>query len=369
MSDKEKNPIEALNALPGSLRPMGTAPDIDPMERPLWEIDPDFLNPYSPLPEILTFATIGKRPALPLTGIVTFSAKQKKGKSLSTYAFAIPLLSGKTFSTITPLQTPNLIVVFDMEMSETTLIQRALAQVRAIGENGQRFIVCPLKGLTIEAMLTKIEEKIKRYNPPIVVIDQAGKLIEDTNDTKSSNLLTNRLDVWSKDRAVWVVMHENKSKEDTNMRGHFGSYLSFAAVEAYTVDKKDGIFTITYKEGRDTEADNAATVDFILNPNTKQIESADAALLQQRESEAEHWRNNMRRIFGDDTELPHSEIVKRIMEQDKLEKRAAETKISKATSARAIEKISADRRAPYRLTSAAGDFANLNFEEDEEDLI
>lgn len=369
MSDKEKSLRDEVNDLPGTIPMMGAAPTpIDPMKQPLWEVDEDFLNPYNPLPDIVTWCKIGERPALPKQGIVTFSAKQKKGKSLSTYAFALPLLSGRKFDTITPTETPNMIMVFDMEMSETTLTQRALSQVKTIGENGQRFLICPLKGLPIETMIERIEAKIEKYNPPIIVLDQAGKLILDTNDTKTSNTLTNLLDNWSKERAVWVVMHENKSEQDTNMRGHFGSYLSFAAVEAYTVDKKNGIFTVTFKEGRDTEADGAATVNFILDSETKAIKDATAAMEQSKETEAEEWRNDFRLIFGKSETLSHSDLCKRIMESQGLENRAAKEKIKNAVAAGAIEKTGKGHFDPYRLTSpnsAAADFAGLAEEEDD----
>ena len=367
MSDKEKSLRDEVNDLPGTIPMMGAAPTpIDPMKQPLWEVDEDFLNPYNPLPDIVTWCKIGERPALPKQGIVTFSAKQKKGKSLSTYAFALPLLSGRKFDTITPTETPNMIMVFDMEMSETTLTQRALNQVKTIGENGQRFLICPLKGLPIETMIERIEAKIEKYNPPIIVLDQAGKLILDTNDTKTSNALTNLLDNWSKERAVWVVMHENKSEADTNMRGHFGSYLSFAAVEAYTVDKKNGVFTVTYKEGRDTEADGAAQVNFILDEETKAITDATAAMEQQKEDEAEKWRKDFKLIFGEDETLTYSDMLSRIMKNQGLQKSAAGTKIEKAKTAGAIEKTSTQRNAPYRLTDPSNDFADIDPSEEDD---
>lgn len=55
-SDKEKSLRDEVNDLPGTLQPMGA---VDPMSRPLWEIDKDFLNPYQSLPEVLTWAKIG----------------------------------------------------------------------------------------------------------------------------------------------------------------------------------------------------------------------------------------------------------------------------------------------------------------------
>lgn len=364
MSDKERNPIEALNALPGTLRPMGEAPTVDPMAQPLWEIDPDFLNPYKELPPIQTWAKMGDRPALLKEGITTFSAKQKKGKSLSTYALAIPLLSGRIFDSVTPLDRPRLVIVFDMEMSEATLTKRVLTQVQSIGDNGCRFIVCSLKAKSIEERITVIEDKIKKYNPDIVVIDQAAKLVYDINNTTECGGITDSLDKLSIGRAVWVVMHENKSEGDTNMRGHLGSYLSFAAVEAYSVDRKDGVFTITPKEARDTDTDNAACVRFALDEGYRIID-ATSLIERNQEAETEKWRNDFKTLFRDDQELTHAELRKRVKEQLHITSDStAEMKIRRAKEVGAICKVDPNNsRSPYRLTTstnAVSDFDDLD---------
>lgn len=328
--------------------------------RPIWETDPDFLNPNKVLDPLQTWCKMGDRPALPKEGIVTFSAKQKKGKSLSTYALAIPLLSGNTFDTLTPSKRmsadgketadrPNLVMVFDMEMSATTLTNRVLRQVQTIGEYGSRFVVCPLKAKSIADRISTIAAKVEQYRPDIVIIDQAAKLVQDINATAETNTITDLLDKLSIGRAVWVVMHENKSEADTNMRGHLGSYLSFAAVEAYSVDRKDGIFTITPKEARDTDTEDAACIRFALDTEGRIID-ASAIFREAQEREAESWRNNFRALFGSDKYLRSMELVERIKTQEGLEERAAKTKIAKARDLAVIRKTSGDRQAPYELT-------------------
>ena len=247
---------------------------------------------------------------------------------------------------------PNLVLVFDMEMSETTLINRVQSQIRTIGEYGTRFVVCPLKGKSIEERIAIITAKVERYNPQVCIIDQGAKLVKDINGTAETNTVTDMLDKLSIGRSVWVVMHENKNNEDTNMRGHLGSYLSFAAVEAYTVDRKDGVFTITYKEGRDTDSENAVPIRFALDADGKIIDAA-AIFRAARDKEADGWRNNFERVFGDDEQLQAGELVSRLMEQDRMEKRAANTKISKARDMGVIRKLNPnDHRSPYVMVYA-----------------
>lgn len=339
--------IYAANVKPGALSEIMKPEQYT--NRPIWETDPDFLDPYKELPPLQTWCKIADRPALPKEGIITFSAKQKKGKSLSTYALAIPLLSGNAFDTLTPSDRPNLVMVFDMEMSETTLTNRVLNQVRSIGEHGTRFLVCPLKAKSIHDRVKIISAKVEQYHPDIIVVDQAAKLVANGNDLAESNALTDWLDKMSIGRSVWVVMHENKGQDDNNLKGHLGSFLSYAAVEAYSVDHKDGVFTITYREGRDTDSDNAAPVRFAIGGDGKIIDAA-AIFRAAQEREAEGWRNNFALLFGDDKTLRSVELIERINSKEGIEERAAKTKIARAKELGVIRKTSNEPRAPYELT-------------------
>lgn len=326
---------------------------IAPDDRPLWEQYPDlFLNPYQQLSPLQTWAIIGDRPALPKEGIVTFQAKQKKGKSLSVYALALALLSGKDFDTMKPQGVPNLILIFDLEMSQTTLTNRVRTQIESIGKNGTRFVVCPMKGKSVEESREFIPKMLSKFNPAVAVIDQGGKLCYDENDSKESKAVVKAIDQWSIGRAVWVVMHENKGDDNKNMKGHFGSQLSYAAVEAYSVDRKDGVFTITPKEARDTDTEDAACIRFALDSDGRIIDASDIYRRAVNE-EVERWRKNFLMIFGEDKTLRSADLIARIMQVDNLEERAAKTKMAKARDLGVIRKTSADHRAPYELTPVA----------------
>lgn len=353
MSDKEKNPIEALNALPGSLRPMGAAaPDIDPMARPLWEIDSRFLNPFAPVPPVQTWATMGDRPAIPRSGIITFSAKPKQGKSTSTYALLIPILTGKQFDTLTPTaDRPRLVIVFDTEMDAPTLSRRAATMQKALGDASPLFQVVPMLEIPKSQRRAMIEEITKQYRPGIVVIDQVARLVNNFNDAGENVEFGEWLAQYAAKRTVLTVIHQNKASDNTQMKGHLGSILEELAVENYSVSRKQGVYEVKPTNARQSCVDeDSAPVAFALN-EAGEIVTATNVIEQNREKEADRWRNDLRLIFGEDEELKASEIVARIMHQQGLTERPAKAKLANAKTAGAIEHTDpTNNRSPYRLT-------------------
>ncbi len=358
------DPTQELNALPDTLVMMeaakeieavevekttASAGDIDPMARPLWEIDSRFLDPFAELPPVQCWATMGSRSAFPKEGIILIQAKPKQGKSYSTYAALIPLLTGKPFNSITPNDRPRLVVVFDLEMSRTTLTNRVFKQIQTLGEQGNRFVVCPLKANNLNDRLATIKDVIATYNPDVVVIDQAGQLVMDINNQAETNTLCQELDRLSIGRTMFVIIHENKSKEDTNARGSLGSYLQFAQVESYTASKGNGVFTLTPKEARDTDTEEAEAFCYSLDCNGTIIDGT-ANANAQREADRQAYRNLFTRIFGNDEELNRSEIVNRLKLQDNVSERTAENRINTACNFGVLTKISEERKAPYKLT-------------------
>lgn len=366
MSDKEKNPIEALNALPGTLRPMGAAePDIDPMERPLWEIDKRFLNPFAPVPPVQVWASMGDRPAIPRSGIVTFSAKPKQGKSTSTYALLIPIITGRPFDTVTPTtDRPRLVIVFDTEMDTPTLSRRVATMNKALGDAAPRFQVVPLLEIPKSKRRELIEEITEAYNPDIVVIDQVARLVNNFNDAGENVDFGEWLAQYAAKRTVLTVIHQNKAADNTQMKGHLGSILEELAVENYSVSRQQGVFEVKPTNARQSCVDDTSTpVTFALNDEGEIITAA-AVIEKNREAAAEGWRNDLRLIYGEDKELKYSELVKRIMEQQGLSKTPAETKVKNARDAGAIEHTDpTNSRSPYRLTTPG--FSDFDFIEDD----
>lgn len=362
MSDKEKlNPIAALQAIPGNIRQFGT--EVNPMERPLWEIDNRFVNPFAELPPILTWAKMGGRPAFPLKGIVVISAKPKQGKSFAVYALTRPLLTGKPFESITPLRHANLVMVFDTELSPVSITKRMRKQVEALGENGNRFLSVSLKRIPMQERAALVNAMVEQYHPDIIALDQIANFSPDFNKSGEAVSISEWLKPLSDKALVIVVIHQNKAAEDTNAKGHLGSLVRQDADEYYTVERKNGITTLHCVEARDTDAEGAAAADllFTINEAGDIITAADI-LKSNKEKQAEQCRAELREIFGEDDTLTYSEIIKRIMAKWGLTRTPAETKLSRAKECGALIKEEPDNpRSRYRLSmTAAEEFAGVN---------
>ena len=321
--------------------------------RPLWEIDSIFLNPDAQLPQVKTWGKMGDRPCFPKQGLITIDAKPKQGKSFCAYAAMIPLISGKQFGSITPNERANLIIVFDTEMSAISLQPRYRAFRTTAGDNCNNFLIVPLANTPKSERWKVIEGVTLKYNPGVVIIDHISKLVANYNDPAEASAVSEHLSMLKAARTVFVIIHQNKSKDDTNMRGAVGSALNDDQCEAYTAAKKNGVFSLTLKEARDTDSENAAPFMFAVAANEeKEVTSfidASAILKESEQRQKEEWRKNFKALFGDDDLLRNYELVERIKSREGLEEGAAKKKIAKAKDMGAIRKTSTDRNAPYEL--------------------
>lgn len=367
MSDKGKskrNPIEVLRSLPGTLRPMG---EVDPLDRPLWEIDSRFLDPFAPVPEVPTWANMGNRPALPKSGIITFSAKPKQGKSLSVYALLLPLLTGAKLDTLTPAKDrPRLVVVFDTEMDTATLAHRAATMRTALGEAAPRFQVVPMLEIPKSDRKKVIEEITKKYRPEIVAIDQIARLVANFNDAAENVEFGEWLAQFAAKRTVLTVIHQNKAADNTQMKGHLGSLMEELAVENYSVSQKNGIFEIKPVNARQSCVDDdSAAVTFALN-ESGEIVTATSVEEGNKEREIRKLHTCFELVFGANRELCYSDILRRLTEERGLKRTAAEEKLKAARQEKVIIKTDpANSRSPYRLMSSASLFADVEIDEEE----
>lgn len=355
MTYQPNNPIAALNALPDEVKPMGeeAAPMVDPMEKPLWEIDSIFLNPFAELPEVETWTKMGERNAIDRQGIITFSAKPKQGKSLSIYALLLAIISGRRFDTLTPTAAPRLVVVFDTEMDAPTLQKRAKKMQAALGNNGKRFQIVSLLQIPKKNRRAVVDEVTAKYNPDIVVIDQVARMVEDFNAAAECVDFGEWLAQYAATRTTMVVIHQNKAADNKQMKGHLGSILEELAVENYGVEHSNGVFAVTPTNARNSCVEDAAKFTFALDTSGN-IVDASAIVMQKQKEDWEKWHKDFEILFGNDEEVRSTELERRILKQlniDEKQRSKATDKISNAVKAGAIRKQSADHRAPYILTS------------------
>lgn len=321
------------------------------MNKPYWEKDARFLNPFADIQEIPVWGTIGGRRALPRQGIITFSAKPKQGKSLSVNALLSCIVAGREFGSFKPSgERPRLAVVFDTEMDLPTLQTRLKSLRKQLGEYADNVQIVPLLMTPKEQRRQVVEEITESFNPDIVVIDQAARMVNDYNDARESTDFGEWLSMFAAERSTFVVIHQNKAADNEQMRGHLGARLDELAVENYKVSAAKGkIYNVDIVNSRNSCVEDAEAFTFALNDEGI-IADPSVAIQEQREAERRRWITDLMQIFGEDAALQRAEILRRIQQKQSLQPDAARTKFDNAVKCGAIEKTGKEARAPYRLS-------------------
>ena len=121
-----------------------------------------------------------------------------------------------------------------------------------------------MRPLTIEERRKTIEYAIKEEKPDIIFVDGVRDLLQDFNSLEQSNELIQWLLSLTAEYGCTIVsvLHQNKSKEDGNMRGHLGTELLNKLTDCFEVSKKDGKFLVTCTDSRNVPAtDFAFSID------------------------------------------------------------------------------------------------------------
>lgn len=316
----------------------------------LYEIDKRFINPDKPLPAIKTWAKMGNRPALTRNGIVLINAKPKQGKSFSVYALLSALICGKRFDSLQTLETPNLCIVFDTEMVEIDLQTRIKPLYKVIGdENRAKFQVCSLLSTPKQDRLNVIKDIVEQYNPSVIAIDQLADLIGDFNSSNESVAVFEPLKIFMAERTVFLILHQNKAKDDTNSKGHIGTLAEQNASEVYTIKKEKGIFELSLKMARFASSDDATPFCFSLSDDGEIISSEDIERSNNAQ-QREEYRIVFNKLFGDDKEITSGELANRIAATEGIKVRAAMKKIKIAFDFGVIDKDRRGNSVFYYLT-------------------
>lgn len=303
----------------------------DPTKKPFWELDARFLNPFDEPTELMTWCRIGNRPAIEKQGITSIASDPKQGKSASMYALLMHLAIGKPFGNMTPEgDAPEMVIVFDTEMSRNDLIRRYQLIRKTIGDEGAKKIrIVPLKGVPKEQRMEMISDIVATYNPPIICFDTITRLVQDFNDSKEAIQFSEIIVPMSADRSIFAITHLTRGTD--KQKGHLGSILEELATEKYGVKKEQGVTSMIPKFARNTDTENATNFQFVL---TQDGNISDAtSIMEQKEAErAQGFRNNFFHIFSkvNEEEQPAEKLKELIMEVEGISKSSAETKMKEA---------------------------------------
>ncbi len=276
--------------------------------------------------------SIGGVPTIPAGELIGIKGRAKQGKSQWEYILIAVMLAGVSRGNIKPLQPRYKALLFDTEQSKVSLkkcCQRALNYAGLpTDKNDARFLPFFLRALSIEERRRTIEDAFKEENPDIVFIDGVRDLLTDFNSlTESSDLIQWLMQLTAEHGCTIVsILHQNKSKEDGNMRGHLGTELLNKLTDCFEVSKKDGKFLVTCTDSRNVPcADFAFSIDAEGN-----FREEDTAAEDKNAARAADIQRVLRLCFKDKASMRYGELVENYQLEAAVSERTAKNHVKEA---------------------------------------
>lgn len=258
-------------------------------------------------------------------------AKQKQGKTTVLKVLLAVLLLGKMFRLTSCLKNPK-IFWLDTEQQPTDVKQILTDISKMTGlpdsEIDEHVHLYQLRTRTYKTLLRELTVNIKTYRPDVVFIDGVVEFVQSFNDEIMSHDLIKEQKNLAADCncAIINVLHENKSDDDENMRGHLGSMLSQAASTVIQcVKSKTGIITAKNSEARHAPMpewsvrydDDGCIIDA---DEQSQIEKLKKSMDKKKLQEAEKTKRERKRIEAavqivrnNDGSISRGELKKKLM--------------------------------------------------------
>jgi hypothetical protein len=170
----------------------------------------------------------------------------------------------------------------------------------------------------------------------LAVIDGVADLLEDFNDVGQSSKIINSLMRLSaeNDVAIINVLHTNKRKDDSEMKGHLGSLLLQKASDVFEVKRNGDTFNVTESDCR-----NIAIPDFSfsIGGDGVPIWSPDMRTNKEEENLMEVI-GKMNIIFeGTSDGFTYKELAEKYMMEAAVSERTAKNKIKFAKDSNIIK--------------------------------
>lgn len=183
-------------------------------------------------------------------------AKQKQGKTSVLKVILAALLVGAMFRLKSCLKDPK-IFWLDTEQQPTDVKQilKDVSQMTNLPDSyiDEHVHLYPLRSRTYKTLLRELTVNVKKHRPDVVFIDGVVEFVQSFNDEVMSHDLIKSLKNLANDFncSIINVLHENKSNDDENMRGHLGTMLSQAAGTVIQCVKSNrGVITALNSEAR-----------------------------------------------------------------------------------------------------------------------
>lgn len=285
-----------------------------------------------PINEPKFLFSIGGIPTIPRAELIGIKGRAKMGKSQFEYLLISVMLAGLSRGNIKPLLDKYKILLFDTEQSQASLkkcCQRALKYAGLpIDKNDVRFIPFFMRPLSIDERKQAIENAVREEHPDIIFIDGVRDLLQDFNSLEQSgNLIQWLLRLTAEYGCTIVsVLHQNKAKDDGNMRGHLGTELLNKLTDCFEVSKKDGKFIVSCTDSRNIQCPDIA---FSIDANgefREEVASDDNKLC----ARVEEIKRILRTCFNTKSKMTYTELTKSYVMEAAVSGRTAQRAIKEA---------------------------------------
>lgn len=279
-------------------------------------------------PEPSFTLSMGSVGTFPRGDIQAVKAKSKNGKTFLCSILIASMLGCDKFGFTSREETPT-IIYFDTEQNPRNTA-RLVARVHTLlgwntKQDDGRFRAYALRTMDIEQRFPYILDKVKELQPTAVFIDGVADLITNFNDVEQSSNIVNDLMRLSGEFncCVCAVLHTNKAKDDSSMKGHLGTLLLQKASDVLNVRKDDSTFQVEETDCRNMPIDDFAFSIDINGIPTTAITSTQA----KGQAKLDEYRNTLNVIFSKHSELSYTELV---------DAYALEVAVSERTAKRAV---------------------------------
>ena len=276
--------------------------------------------------------SIGGVPTIPQGELIGIKGRAKMGKSQFEYYLIAVMLSGAYRGSVRPLQDRYKVILFDTEQSQVSLKKCCQRALKFAGlptdKNDTRFLPFFMRPLSIEERRKVIADAVEAEKPDIVFIDGVRDLLQDFNSLDQSNDLIQWLLSLTSEYGCTIVsvLHQNKSKDDGNMRGHLGTELLNKLTDCFEVSKKDGKFLVSCTDSRNVPcADLAFSIDVEGNFQTEEAIAED-----KNSARAAEIQRVLKLCFKDKPSMRYGELVEAYQLEAAVAERTAKNHVKEA---------------------------------------
>ena len=180
-----------------------------------------------------------EQPILSIDGIPIFEqgdiaaikGKQKNGKTTVLKAMVGAWMKGELFRLKSEKDEAKVLWLdTEQKRQDVKQIVYDICQMTALPPEyiNSHLMVFTIRKLPQNQLLDRTELLICSYKPDVVIVDGIVDFIKSFNDEEASHTLINKLIVLCDQYhcSIINVLHENKSGEDHNMRGHLGTMMA-----------------------------------------------------------------------------------------------------------------------------------------------